>query len=86
MILYIDTAFDETIMAVKKDEKIFVEKISKNINISQTLIEKTRYILDKIGKEKQDIELNHARALAGYSGLSTYVINKSRKKEEESND
>ena len=57
MILYIDTAFDETILAVKKDEKIFVEKISKNINISQTLIEKTRYIFDKIGKEKQDIEV-----------------------------
>ena len=57
MILYIDTAFNETILAVKKDEKIFVEKISKNINISQTLIEKTRYIFDKIGKEKQDIEV-----------------------------
>ena len=57
MILYIDTAFDETILAVKKDEKIFVEKISKNINISQTLIEKTRHIFDKIGKEKQDIEV-----------------------------
>ena len=37
-------------------------------------------------KITEDIDLNHARALAGYSGLSTYVINKSRKKEEESND
>ena len=37
-------------------------------------------------KITEDIDLNHARALAGYSGLSTYVINKSYKKEEESND
>ena len=37
-------------------------------------------------KITEDIDLNHARALAGYSGLSTYVINKSCKKEEESND
>ena len=33
MILYIDTAFDETTLAIKKDKKIFEEKISKNKNV-----------------------------------------------------
>ena len=37
-------------------------------------------------KITEDIDLNHARALAGGSGISTYVINKSYIEEEESND
>ena len=37
-------------------------------------------------KITEDIDLNHARALASDSGISNYVINKSYKKEEESND
>ena len=56
MILYIDTAFDETTLAIKKDKKIFEEKISKNINISQLLIKKTKHIIKKIGAEKEEIE------------------------------
>jgi len=56
MILYIDTAFDETTLAVKKDKKIFKEKISKNINISQVLIEKTKHIFKNIGAEKEEIK------------------------------
>ena len=56
MILYIDTAFDETTLAIQKDKKIFEEKISKNTNISQVLIEKTKRIFKKIGAEKEEIE------------------------------
>jgi tRNA threonylcarbamoyl adenosine modification protein YeaZ len=56
MILYIDTAFDETTLAIKKDKKIFEEKISKNKNVSQVLIEKTKHIFKKIGAEKEEIE------------------------------
>ena len=56
MILYIDTAFDEATLAIKKDKKIFEEKISKNTNISQVLIEKTKHIFKKIGAEKEEIE------------------------------
>ena len=56
MILYIDTAFDETTLAIKKDKKIFEEKISKNTNISQILIEKTKHIFKKIGVEKEEID------------------------------
>ena len=57
MILYIDTAFDETTLAIKKDKKIFEEKISKNTNISQILIEKTKHIFKKIGVEKEEIDV-----------------------------
>ena len=56
MILYLDTAFDETTLAIKKDKKIFEEKISKNTNISQILIEKTKHIFKKIGVEKEEID------------------------------
>ena len=56
MILYIDTAFDETTLAIQKDKKIFEEKISKNTNISQVLIEKTKHIFKKSGAEKEEIE------------------------------
>ena len=56
MILYKDTAFDETTLAIQKDKKIFEEKISKNTNISQILIEKTKHIFKKIGVEKEEID------------------------------
>ena len=56
MILFVDTAFDETTLAIKKDKKIFEEIISKNTNISQVLIEKTEHIFKKIGAEKEEIE------------------------------
>ena len=57
MILYIDTAFDKTILAIKKDGKIFEEKINENTNISQILVQKTDDLLKKIGIKKTDIKL-----------------------------
>tara|TARA_B100001093_G_scaffold263923_1_gene252350 strand:+ start:1276 stop:1947 length:672 start_codon:yes stop_codon:yes gene_type:complete len=56
MILFIDTAFDKTTLAIQKDKKIFEEKISKNTNISQLLIEETKHIFKKIGAKKEEIE------------------------------
>tara|TARA_B110000014_G_C20085586_1_gene567711 strand:- start:892 stop:1575 length:684 start_codon:yes stop_codon:yes gene_type:complete len=57
MILYIDTAFEKTILAVKKDGKIYEEKINENSNISQILIKKTDNLLKNINANKTDIKL-----------------------------
>ncbi len=38
MILYLDTAFNETRIALKKDKKFYESKISEKINISKEFI------------------------------------------------
>jgi len=57
MILFIDTAFNKTILAVKKNNKIFKKEIKSDKNISQALIEKTKEILEEAELEKRDIKL-----------------------------
>ena len=57
MILFIDTAFNKTILAVKKNDKIFKKEIKSNKNISQVLIEETKEILKEAKLEKKDIKL-----------------------------
>lgn len=55
MILFIDTAFENTILAIKKNDKIFEKSIDANINISQVLINETKKLLKKANLEKKDI-------------------------------
>ena len=55
MILFIDTAFENTILAVKKNDKIFEKTIDDNINISLALINETKKILKKANIDKKDI-------------------------------
>ena len=55
MILFIDTTFDNTILAVKKNDKIFEKSIDNNINISQVLINETKRLLKKANLDKKDI-------------------------------
>ena len=55
MILFIDTAFENTILAIKKNDKIFEKSIDDNINISQVLINETKKLLKKANLEKKDI-------------------------------
>jgi tRNA threonylcarbamoyladenosine biosynthesis protein TsaB len=57
MILFINTAFDKTVLALKKDKKIFIEEINEDIKISQKLVEQTDIILKKAGAKKEDIKL-----------------------------
>ena len=57
MILFIDTAFNKIILAVKKNNKIFKKEIKSDKNISQILIEKTKEILEEAELEKRDIKL-----------------------------
>ena len=57
MILFIDTAFNKTILAVKKNNEIFKKEIKSDKNISQTLIEETKEILDEAKLDKRDIKL-----------------------------
>tara|TARA_Y200000002_G_scaffold33148_1_gene24406 strand:+ start:2748 stop:3434 length:687 start_codon:yes stop_codon:yes gene_type:complete len=57
MILFIDTAFNKTILAVKKNDKIFKREIKSNEKISQILIEETNEILKEAKLEKKDIKL-----------------------------
>ena len=57
MILFIDTAFNKTILAVKKNNKIFKKEIKSDKNISQALIEETKGILEEEKLEKSDIKL-----------------------------
>ena len=57
MILFIDTAFNKSILAVKKNNEIFKKEINSDKNISQTLIEETKEILDAAKLDKRDIKL-----------------------------
>ena len=57
MILFIDTAFNKTILAVKKNNEIFKKEINSDKNISQTLIEETKEILEEAKLDKRDIKL-----------------------------
>ncbi len=57
MILFIDTAFNKTILAIKKNDKIFKKEIKSDINISQVLIEETKEILKEAKIDKKDIKL-----------------------------
>ncbi len=57
MILFIDTAFNKIILAVKKNNKIFKKEIKSDKNISQILIEETKEILEEAKLEKRDIKL-----------------------------
>ena len=57
MILFIDTAFNKTILAVKKNNEIFKKEIKSDKNISQTLIEETKEILEEAKLDKRDIKL-----------------------------
>ena len=57
MILFIDTAFNKTILAVKKNSEIFKKEIKSDKNISQTLIEETKEILEEAKLDKRDIKL-----------------------------
>ena len=53
MILFINTAFDKTVLALKKDKKIFIEEINEDAKISQKLVEQTDIILKKAGAKKK---------------------------------
>ena len=55
MILFIDTAFENTILAIKKNDKIFEKSIDDNIYISQVLINETKKLLKKANLDKKDI-------------------------------
>jgi tRNA threonylcarbamoyl adenosine modification protein YeaZ len=57
MILFIDTAFDKTTLALKEDGKIYHEIISEKINISQVIIERTRDLLKKAELKKENIKI-----------------------------
>ena len=48
MILFIDTAFNKTILAVKKNNKIFKKEIKNEKNISQVLIEETKEATENV--------------------------------------
>ena len=55
MILFIDTAFENTILAIKKNDKIFEKSIDDNMYISQVLINETKKLLKKANLDKKDI-------------------------------
>ena len=57
MILYIDTAFNKTRIAVKKDSKIYSSEINQNTDISKNLINDTKKILKESNSKKKDIKL-----------------------------
>ena len=57
MIFFIDTAFDVTTLAIKKENFFYKETIDANTNISQVLIDRTQIILDKSKSKKKDIKL-----------------------------
>ena len=57
MIFFIDTAFDITKLAIKKENSFYEETINANTNISQVLIDRTKIILDKSRSKKKDIKL-----------------------------
>lgn len=57
MIFFIDTAFDITKLAIKKENSFYEEIIDANTNISQVLIDRTKIILDKSRSKKKDIKL-----------------------------
>ena len=57
MIFFIDTAFDITKLAIKKENSFYEETIDDNTNISQVLIDRTKIILDKSRSKKKDIKL-----------------------------
>ena len=59
MILFINTAFDKTVLALKKDKKIFIEEINEDIKISQKLVEQTDIILKKAGDKKTIVCVVH---------------------------
>tara|TARA_B110000240_G_scaffold191671_1_gene234604 strand:- start:52 stop:741 length:690 start_codon:yes stop_codon:yes gene_type:complete len=57
MILFIDTAFDKTTLALKQGGTIYQEIISERINISQVIIERTRSLLKKAQLKKENIKI-----------------------------
>ena len=57
MILFLDTAFGATTIAIKKDKKIFKKVIKDNINISQHLVSCVNDILKCANAKKKDIKL-----------------------------
>jgi tRNA threonylcarbamoyladenosine biosynthesis protein TsaB len=57
MILFINTAFDKTVLALKKNKKLFVEEINEDTKISQKLEEQIDIILKKAGAKKKDIRI-----------------------------
>ena len=57
MIFFIDTAFDITTLAIKKENSFYKETIDANTNISQVLIDRTKIILDKSKSKRKDIKL-----------------------------
>ena len=57
MILFIDTAFDKTTLALKEDGKIYHEIISEKINISRVIIEQTSDLLKKAELKKENIKI-----------------------------
>ena len=57
MILFLNTAFDVTSIAIKKDKKVYKEAINQNINISQNLVLYINNILKRVNLKKKDIRL-----------------------------
>jgi len=57
MIFFIDTAFDITTLAIKKDGKVYKEIIEEKINISQVLIDRTKKLFNQASANKKDIKL-----------------------------
>ena len=55
MILYLDTAFNETTIALKKDKKFYESKISEKINISKEIISSLRNIFEESKSSQNDI-------------------------------
>ena len=57
MILFIDTAFDKTTLALKVSGKIYKEIISEKINISQVIIKRTSGLIKKAKLKKENIDV-----------------------------
>ena len=57
MILFIDTAFDKTTLALKEGGKIYHDTISEKTNISQVIIERTSGLLKKSKLKKESIKV-----------------------------
>ncbi len=57
MILFLDTAFNETKIALKKDEKFYKTIISEKKNISKEIIKSLNDILEKANSSVKDISI-----------------------------
>ena len=74
MILFLDTAFNETKIVLKKDKKLYKSIISEKKNISKEIIKSLNSILVNSQSSTKDISIIYFNSIAIETSAMVFIL------------